>query len=185
MEKKTNKTTTTPSAVRRFRLFGIVAAITIAAIGIVAAVSAQIGIVNPVPNGKKGVTAVSKSAKNSKSIAGQAAQTDQNGQIRPLTAQEAQKLADGIKGLVNQSDEGLEQVYHSDGSVSVDLQGRFQNVAVAKKKSDGTIDQSCLDNTQSAAEFFNIDPQRFGDDPSKAGLVINKTEKDANGGEIK
>jgi len=82
----------------------------------------------------------------------------QTGQVRPLTPEEAQRLADGLKGMLNRSSEGLQQVTHPDGTVSMDLQGRFQNVAVAKKTVEG-IEQGCVDNPQSAAAFFQIDPK--------------------------
>lgn len=81
------------------------------------------------------------------------------GQVRPLTQEEAQKLAQGIKELVNQSTDGLLSVQHSDGSVSMDLKGRFQNAAVAKRTEDGMIRQSCVDNPRAAAAFFEFDPQ--------------------------
>lgn len=86
----------------------------------------------------------------------------QTGQVRPLTQEEAQKLADGIKELVNQSSDGLQSVRHADGSVSIDLQGRFQNIAVAKIDEDGKLSQSCIDNRAAAAAFFEIDPQLVG-----------------------
>ncbi len=86
----------------------------------------------------------------------------QTGQIRPLTQEEAQKLAEGIKELVNQSTDGLKSVRHDDGSVSMDLEGRFQSVAVAKRDADGTLTQSCVDNRGAAAAFFGIDPQLVG-----------------------
>lgn len=86
----------------------------------------------------------------------------QTGQVRPLTQEEAQRLAEGLKKLVNQSTDGLQSVQHADGSVSMDLQGHFQNVAVAKRDEDGTLVQSCIDNPASAAEFFGIDPQLVG-----------------------
>jgi hypothetical protein len=87
---------------------------------------------------------------------------NQTGQVRPLTQEEAQNLAAGIKELVNQSTDGLKSVRHADGSISMDLQGRFQNLAVAKKNEDGSVTQSCVDNPQSAAAFFGIDPQLVG-----------------------
>lgn len=90
----------------------------------------------------------------------------QTGQIRPLTQEEAQRLAAGIKELVNQSSDGLQSVQHADGSVSVDLQGRFQSVAVAKRDENGTLTQSCVDNPQSAAAFFQIDPKLVGVQPA-------------------
>jgi hypothetical protein len=44
----------------------------------------------------------------------------------------------------------------------MDLQGRFQNVSLAKKEADGSISQSCVDNVDSAAAFFEIDPGLLG-----------------------
>ena len=61
----------------------------------------------------------------------------QTGQIRPLTQDEAQRLAEGIKQVLNQSTDGLESVRHADGSISVDLQGHFQNVLLMKRNDDG------------------------------------------------
>ena len=82
---------------------------------------------------------------------------------RPLTQEEAQKVAQGIKQLINKSTEGLVSVQHADGTVSMDLQGRFQNVAVARKNADGTITQACVDTPEAAATFFQIDPQLVED----------------------
>ncbi|MEP6484013.1 MAG: hypothetical protein ABJB01_06155 [Rudaea sp.] len=80
------------------------------------------------------------------------------GDTRALTAEEAQHLAEGIKELLSQSTDGLVQVHHTDGSVSMDLQGRFQSVMLAKTEDDGTISQACVDNEMDAAAFFEIDP---------------------------
>ena len=82
----------------------------------------------------------------------------QTGDTRALTAEEAQHLAQGIKELLNQSTDGLVQVQRSDGSVSMDLQGRFQSVMLARTEADGTISQACVDNPADAAAFFEIDP---------------------------
>ena len=86
----------------------------------------------------------------------------QTGQVRPLTQEEAQRLADGIKQLANQSTDGLQSVRHADGSVSMDLQGRFQNIAVAKLDEDGKVIQPCIDNPEAGAAFFGLDPQLVG-----------------------
>jgi hypothetical protein len=92
--------------------------------------------------------------------AGQTVAIDrQTGQMRALTSEEALTLAKAIKDMISQSGDGLVQVYHPDGSVSVDLQGRFQNVMLAKKDDDGTITQACVDNVEAAAAFFDIDPE--------------------------
>jgi hypothetical protein len=96
-------------------------------------------------------------------VAGREVQVDpQTGQIKPLTPEEAKQLADGLKVMLNRSTEGLIPVQHADGSVSMDLQGRFQNVAVARTNTDGSVTQSCVDNPEAAASFFGIDPQLLG-----------------------
>jgi hypothetical protein len=95
-------------------------------------------------------------------IGGQQVQVDsQTGQIKELTPEEAQKMASGLKKLINQSAEGREEVYHADGSSSIDLDGRFQNVTVAKVDEDGNLVQSCVDNPQAAGKFFGIDASRI------------------------
>jgi hypothetical protein len=86
----------------------------------------------------------------------------QTGQVRPLTQEEAQRLAAGIKQLVNQSTDGLQTVVHADGTVSMDLQGRFQSMIVARRNEDGELVQSCIDNREAAAVFFGIDPELVG-----------------------
>jgi hypothetical protein len=101
-------------------------------------------------------------------VAGRDVQVDpQTGQIKPLTPAEAQQLADGLKTMLNKSTDGLVQEKHPDGSVSMDLQGRFQNVAVARVNTDGTLEQSCVDDPVSAAQFFGIDPKLLGVDAPK------------------
>ena len=67
-----------------------------------------------------------------------------------------------LKQLVNQATDGLQSVRHADGSVTMDLQGRFQNIAVAKLDENGLLVQSCIDNPESAAAFFGIDPKFVG-----------------------
>lgn len=85
-----------------------------------------------------------------------------SGKSRPLTAEETARLAEGIRQLVNQSTDGLVQIQHDDGSVSMDLQGRFQDVILARKNADGSVEQVCVDNPLDAALFFEIDPALVG-----------------------
>lgn len=107
-------------------------------------------------------TASNTSANSLRANVQQTSFVPQTGQIKPLTQEEAQKLAEEIKQLINQSSDGLKTVQHADGSVSMDLEGRFQSVAVAKRDEDGTLTQSCVDNREAAAAFFGIDPQLVG-----------------------
>lgn len=95
-------------------------------------------------------------------VGGQEVQVDgETGQIGKLTPEEARKLAAGFKQLVNKSGKGLDPVRHEDGSLSVDLEGQFQSVAVAKVNDDGTITQGCVDSPKAAAAFFGIDRALF------------------------
>jgi hypothetical protein len=107
-------------------------------------------------------------------VGGQIPLDPQTGQVRPLTQEEAQKMAEGIKQLVNQSTDGLQSVRHADGSVSIDLQGRFQSIAVAKRAEDGKLTQSCVDNPKAAAAFFEIDPQLVGVQEDATSPKTNK-----------
>jgi hypothetical protein len=70
----------------------------------------------------------------------------------PLTQDQARQIADALKD--NTSSDGLVQVQNPDGSTSIDLQGRFQNVILAKKDSDGSLDQTCVDNPAAASAFL-------------------------------
>jgi hypothetical protein len=56
----------------------------------------------------------------------------------PLTAEERNAISRSFAGLV--------QVHHPDGSVSVDLQGRFQEFAVVHLGPDGKPVYQCLDD---------------------------------------
>jgi hypothetical protein len=111
-------------------------------------------------------------------VAGQEVEVNsQTGQIKALTPEEAQKLAAGLKQMINQSTEGLVQVQHDDGSVSMDLEGRFQNVTVARVNKDGSVSQSCVDNPQAAGAFFGIDPKLIENDAIPGAIKSQSTRK--------
>src|SRR5437764_899310 len=95
-------------------------------------------------------------------VAGQKIQIDsQTGEIKPLTPEEAQKLANGLAPMLDRSTDGLVQVNHADGSVSMDPHGRFKDVAVARINTDGTMTQSCVNDPQVAGAFFGINPKQI------------------------
>jgi hypothetical protein len=85
-----------------------------------------------------------------------------SGDVRALTPAESKRLAQGLKQLVNNSSEGLVQIRHKDGAISMDLEGRFQNVVLARVEDDGSVSTSCIDNLEAAAAFFQIDPTLLG-----------------------
>jgi hypothetical protein len=88
----------------------------------------------------------------------------------PLSQEQAQQIADALQN--NKSTEGLVEVQHADGTVEMDLQGRFQNVMLAKKNDDGTVSQACVDTPEGAKAFLqNPETTSVTDNhPRKAAL---------------
>src|SRR6266403_585379 len=167
--RKQRKKTSSASRFERVPLLVVVMAAASIAIGAVTVASRQLAGTKVSQARVRGLDVAGKAGKNyvTVKVAGQDVQVDsQTGQIRPLTPQEAQQLAEGLKGMLNRSTEGLVQVHHADGSVSMDLDGRFQHVMVAKTNDDGTVTQSCVDSPQDAASFFGLDPQLLGLQPT-------------------
>src|SRR2546421_10895337 len=74
-------------------------------------------------------------------------------QQSPLTQEQSQQIADALTD--NKSTAGLVEVKHPDGTVEMDLQGRFQNVVIAKKNDDGSVATACVDNADAARSFLN------------------------------
>lgn len=94
-------------------------------------------------------------AKGDNGVNGQQAAADkQTGKLRQPSAEEAKQLLDGMAPLVNMSTEGLTAIRHENGAVSVDLQDRFQSVAVAKVGADGEVEERCVTSLGEAEEFL-------------------------------
>lgn len=70
----------------------------------------------------------------------------------PLTQEQSRQIADALEG--NKSTDGLVQTQHADGTVSMDLQGRFQNVVMAEKNDDGSVSTACVDTPEAARSFL-------------------------------
>lgn len=87
-------------------------------------------------------------------VAGQTVAIDRaTGRLRPPTPEERKALAAGLKNMLNRSTEGLTVKQHANGAKSVNLLGRFQNIAVAGVNSDGTVAEKCVTNNQEAEAF--------------------------------
>lgn len=172
MKKQTKRMNDSAKGSRRLPLAGLVIAIAVFAIGAATVVSMQQPKNKAATAQENASTLVANVANKAPryitvKVAGQDVQLDsQTGDMKPLTQEEAEKLAAGLKPMLNQSTEGLVEVHHADGSVSMDLQGRFQNVTVARMNQDGSVSQSCVDNPRAAAAFFGIDPKLLGDKQS-------------------
>lgn len=66
------------------------------------------------------------------------------GKLRQPTAEERRAMARQLQGLLNRSSEGLTPVSRPDGTVTLDLQGRFRNVSIARRADDGSIAVDCI-----------------------------------------
>lgn len=165
--KKRKKAKKNDSATSRRKPALVALALVVLVIGAISAVSRQLvaGKQSPQPEN----TGASKDSAGKKymtvKVAGQDVQVDQTGKLKPLTAQEAQALAEGLKKMVNKNSDGLTEVQHQDGSSSMDLEGRFQNVVVAREREDGGLSMSCVDNPRAAAGALGVDPKLLGVGP--------------------
>jgi hypothetical protein len=161
------------SAPRRLRglwIFVILMAVPVFAIGAITVASRQRNVSEPATQERVYLMA-NKPSSNLPTIkvVGQDVHVDgETGQIRALTPDEAQKIAAGLKDLINDSPEGLKTVQHADGSMSVNVEGRFQNVTVARVNTDGSVSESCVNNPKAAAAFFGIDPKLIENAPGTA-----------------
>jgi hypothetical protein len=156
-----------PKAKRGFRA-GVFLAAALFAAGVVTAIARHESgraVVNAAP--VAGEISVGNSGKNLViiEVAGKKLQVDaERLQQGPLTQDESQKIADALKD--NKSTEGLAQIQHDNGAVSMDLQGRFQNVMLAKKNDDGSVAAACVDNPEEATAFLS--PQANGKKSSES-----------------
>ncbi len=161
MRKRLKTVKSSPKRLRGLLIFAILLAVPVFAIGAITVATRQ-RAASQNKNQEASYRVADKSKGNMPTIkvVGQDVHVDgETGQIRALTPDEAEKLAAGLKELINDSPEGLNEVQHADGSVSVDVQGRFQNVTVARINTDGSISRSCVNNPQAAGAFFGIDPK--------------------------
>jgi hypothetical protein len=89
-------------------------------------------------------------------IAGQTVAIDRaTGRLRQPTPEEAKALAAGLKAMLNRSTDGLTVVQRANGAKSVDLQGRFQSISVARVNPNGKVAEKCVTSKREAEAFLN------------------------------
>jgi hypothetical protein len=94
-------------------------------------------------------------------FAGQTVAVDpQTGKLRPPTPDEARQLGMALRNYLNRSSQGLTVKTHPNGAQSVDLQGRFQSVSLAKVNPDGSASEKCVTSMQEAEEFLKSSPEK-------------------------
>jgi len=116
---------------------------------------------------------------------GQQVAVDANSsKLRQPTPEEVQKLTESL--TMNDSVEGLTATPTPDGGMMVDLQGRFQSVAIAKKNPDGSLAQACVQSAKEAEDFLNSKPAAKKDSatPSKQVAPAAPVSKKSNAPEL-
>ncbi len=78
----------------------------------------------------------------------------------PVTGLDKAELDRQMKARLNRSSEGLTEVHHPDGRVSIDLAGRFQSLSVATTDSTGQVKTGCVTTAKELDQFMaNPDTQ--------------------------
>ena len=124
---------------------------------------------------KKDAPKAQTKAKQKVPVAGMVAQIDQDGNLvaDPKLSPEVQEaLAD----MINTSSEGLVEQRLEDGTVIVDLQGRFQSAVVAHIGADGKLHTSCVSNVP--GHKHEAEPDKPGTRGGKDKTPAKSTDKD-------
>lgn len=152
-----------PEVRRSFRA-GVLLAVALLAAGAVTAIARH----ESTPGAPIRSAAATEAGKNlvTVEVAGKKLQVDARTlQQGPLTQDQAQEIAIALRD--NKSTDGLAQIRQANGSLSMDLQGRFQDVVIAKKNDDGSVSQACVDTPKAATTF--LDRQQGPTVPSVPG----------------
>lgn len=96
-----------------------------------------------------------------------------SGKLRKPTQEEIDTLVSGMK--LNDSAVGLKATRVGNGSVVMDLEGRFENATIAKINPDGTLSMSCVNNAKDAEAFLKADTTKAKQ--PKAGTTGQKLEE--------
>jgi hypothetical protein len=75
-------------------------------------------------------------------------------EVRNPTPAELKKLADQMP-TTSEDDSDLNVVTLKNGTKYVDLKGKFQSLAVAKKNDDGSVSVKCVESEKEKAAFLN------------------------------
>lgn len=78
---------------------------------------------------------------------------DEEGSVRAATPEEMRALLEGMQDSLSQSDHGLTEHRLDDGTVIVDLQGRFESVSVARIE-NGKVETRCATSAAEAEAFI-------------------------------
>ena len=110
----------------------------------------------PEVSSKEAPKVSTNASQNAAAATGQQAASDATKQkgFREPTKEEIRVLLEGMREYMNHSTEGLTPVRHPNGMMSIDLQGRFENVTTAKRNADGTVSLECVETLEAARKFL-------------------------------
>lgn len=77
----------------------------------------------------------------------------ESGQLVPASGLDKTELDRQLGRMLNRSAAGLPEVRHSDGGVSVDLEGRFQSLSVATTDREGHVHTGCVTSSREWEHF--------------------------------
>ena len=78
------------------------------------------------------------------------------GQLRAPSPEEMQALSASLERIFNQSTEGLQAEQRADGTLALDLRGRFLNAALIRKNADGSLKLNCTSDLRQARALFGL-----------------------------
>ena len=81
----------------------------------------------------------------------------QTGKARRPTADETRKLVSTLETMTSRSTEGLSVASGAGGVKSVQLDGRFGPVTLARPAADGTMEVRCVTSFEEAAAFLGLE----------------------------
>lgn len=78
-----------------------------------------------------------------------------SGKLRQPTQEEIKELVAGMK--LNDSAEGLTSKRVGNGSQVMNIEGRFENMLIAKTNADGSVSTACVSSKKQAEDFLKAD----------------------------
>ena len=84
----------------------------------------------------------------------------QTGELRMPTRQEIDQAVASLATLAKRQPEGLRQSALSSGAISVDLDGGYGGVMLARPKGDGTWETKCVFTIEEGAAFLGLVEER-------------------------
>ncbi len=80
------------------------------------------------------------------------------GKLRAPSPEEARAMAASLERIFSQSTQGLQAEQQADGTLKLDLRGRFMSVSLARRSPDGSVATDCTNSLQHALTWLGAAP---------------------------